>query len=50
MKLENQRLCVELSEMGAEATESMTRKQARKFCGKQILHIGNGTPRFFFQM
>ena len=50
MKLENQRLCVEISEMGAEVTRIYDKKKGASFCGKRILYTGNGIPLSFSPM
>lgn len=47
MKMENERLCIEISEHGAEVTRYMIKRKRRNFCGREIPRIGKDIPRSF---
>ncbi len=47
MKMENERLCIEISEHGAEVTRIYDKRKRRNFCGREIPRIGKDIPRSF---
>lgn len=48
MKMENERLCIEISEHGAEVTRIYDKKkETGNFCGREIPRIGKDIPRSF---
>ena len=48
--LENDQLCVTISDHGAELSGIFDKKNDREICGMQIRHTGNAMLRFFFRM
>ena len=50
MKLENERLCVEIADMGAEVTRIYDKRTVRMCSGRRIRYIGNGILRCFSRM
>ena len=50
MKLENDRLCVEIAEQGAEVTRIYDKKATQSFCGRLIRNTGKGILRSCFRM
>lgn len=48
--LENDQLCVTISDHGAELSGILIKRMTERFCGMQIRHTGNAMLRFFFRM